>query len=50
MHGFMVVLANRNRDRTNQGSNFLGGIFSNRGKVGAPIQLRRESQAQHLKR
>ena len=36
--------------RTNQGSNFLGGTFSNRDNVTAQIQLRRESQPQHLKR
>ena len=36
--------------RTNQGSNFLGGSLSNRMNVRAPIQFRRESQHQHLKR
>ena len=36
--------------RTNQGSNFLGGSFSNRDNVRAPIQFRGESQPQHLKR
>ena len=36
--------------RTNQGSNFLRGSFSNRDNVRAPIQFRRESQPQHLKR
>ena len=35
--------------RMNQGSNFLGGSFSNRDNVRAPIQFRRESQPQHLK-
>ena len=35
--------------RTNQGSNFLGGSFSNRHNLRAPIQFRRESQLQHLK-
>ena len=30
--------------RTNQGSNFLGGSFSNRDNVRAPIQFRREHQ------
>ena len=30
----------------NQGSNFLGGTFSNRG--GAPVQFRRDSQHQDL--
>ena len=33
---------------TNQGSNFLGGSLSNT-DVRTPIQLRRESQSQHLK-
>ena len=35
--------------RTNGGSNFFGGSFSNRDTVRAPIQFRRESQPQHLK-
>ena len=35
--------------RTNQGSNFLGGSFSNRDNARAQIQFRRESQPQHLK-
>ena len=34
----------------NQGSNFLVGSFSNKDNVRAPIQFRRESQPQHLKR
>ena len=36
--------------RTNQGSNFLGGSFSNRDNVRTPIQFRRESQSHHPKR
>ena len=36
--------------RMNQGFNFLGVSFSNRDKVRAPIQFRRESEPQHLKR
>ena len=36
--------------RTNQGSDFFGGSFSNRDNVRASIQFRRESQPQHLKR
>ena len=36
--------------RTNQGFNFLGGSFSNRDNVRAPIQFRMEIQPQHLKR
>ena len=35
--------------RANQGSNFLGGSFSNRDNVRAPIQCRRESQPIILK-
>ena len=35
--------------RTNQGPNFLGGNFSNRYHVRAPIQFRTESQPEHLK-
>ena len=37
-------------NRTNQGSNFLGGSFSSFSNVRAPILFRRESQPQHLKR
>ena len=36
--------------RTNQGSNFLGGSFSNIDNVRAPVQFRRENQPQHFKR
>ena len=36
--------------RMNQGSNFLGGSFSNRVNVRSLIQFRRESQPQHLKK
>ena len=36
--------------RTNQGSNFLGGSFSNRDNIRASIQFRREGQPQHLQR
>ena len=35
--------------RTNQSSHFLGGSFSDRDSVRAPIQLRRERNPQHLK-
>ena len=35
--------------RTNQGSNFLGGSFSNRDNVRAPIQFNRESQPRIFK-
>ena len=35
--------------RTNHGFNFLGGSFSNRDNVRAPIQFRRESQPSILK-
>ena len=36
--------------QTNQGSNFLGGGFSNRASLSAWIHFGRENQAQHLKR
>ena len=50
---FIEILSNlwRNKPhRTNQGSNFLRGSFSNRENVRAPIQFRRERQPQHLQR
>ena len=50
---FIEIQSNLRRKklhRTNQDSNFLGGSFSNRDNVRAPIQLRREIQPQHLKR
>ena len=41
-HGRFIEIQNNLRrkklHRTNQGSNFLGGSFSNRGNVRAPIQ------------
>ena len=43
-------LRRKKRHRTNQGSNFLGGSFSNRNNVRASIQFGRERQPQHLKR
>ena len=36
--------------RTSQDTNLLGGSFSNRDNVRAPIQFRRESQLEHPKR
>ena len=42
-------LWNKKVHRTNQGSNFLGGSFSNKDNVRDPIQLRIESQPQHRK-
>ena len=36
--------------KTNQSSTCLGGSFSNRNNVRAPIQFKRERQLQHLKR
>ena len=50
---FIEIQSNLRRKklhRMNQGSNFLGGRFSNRDNVRASIQIRRESQPQHLKR
>ena len=48
---FIEIQSNLRRKklrRTNLGSNFLGGNFSNRDNVRAPIQSRREGQPQHL--
>ena len=48
---FMKIQSNLGRkklNRTNQGSNFLGGSFSNRDTVRAPIQFGGESQPQYL--
>ena len=49
---FIEIQSNLRRKkfhRTNQGSNFLGGNFSNRNNVRAPIQFGREIQTQHFK-
>ena len=52
MYGrFLEIHSNLRRKklhRTNQGSNFLGGSFSNRDNVRAPIQFRRESQIRKI--
>ena len=42
-------LRRKNRHRANQGSNFLGGTFSNRDNERAPIQFRTESQSHTIK-
>ena len=50
---FIEMQSNLKRNklhRTNQGANFHGGSFSNRDNVRAPIQFRRKSQPQDLKR
>ena len=50
---FIKIKANLRRSalhRTNKGSNFLGGSFSHRDNVRAPILFRREGQPQHLKK
>ena len=50
---FIEIQSNLRRKKlngTNQGSNFLGGSFSNRQNVRTPIQFGRESHLQHLKR
>ena len=50
---FIELKSNLRRNtlhRTNQGSNFLGGGFSNIDNVRAPTQFKREEQPQHLKR
>ena len=53
-HGRFIELQSHLRrkelDIMNQGSNFLGDGFSNRGNVRAPIQYRRERQPQHFHR
>ena len=49
---FIKIQSNLRRKklhRMNQGSNFLGGSFSNRDNVRTPIQFRREGQPQLLK-
>ena len=54
LHGRFIEIQNNLRrkklHRTNQGSNFLRGSFSNRDNVKAQTQFRRESKPQHLKR
>ena len=45
-----INLRRKKLHRTNQGSNFDGGSFSNRDNVRAWIQFRKESQPQYLKR
>ena len=50
---FIEIESNPRRKKLytiNQGYNFLGGSFNNRDNVRVPIQFRRESQAQYLKR
>ena len=50
---FIEIQSNLRRKkchRTYQGSNFLGGSFSNGNNVRASIQFRRQSHGEHLKR
>ena len=50
---FKEITSNLRRDklrRMNQGSNFLGGSFSNIYNARAPVQFRRESQHPYFKR
>ena len=47
--GIQTNLRRKRLHRTNQGSNFLKGSFSNRDNARVTIQFRRESQPQHLK-
>ena len=55
MNGYMVDLEiqinlRRNKlHRTNKGSDFLRGSFSNRNNVRTPIQFRKEYRPKHLK-
>ena len=49
---FIEIKSNLRRGkfhRTNQGSNFLGGSFTNRDNIRTPFQFRRESQPSILK-
>ena len=49
---FIEIQSNLRRkklNRTNQGSNLLGGSFSKRDNIRAPIQFSEESQHQHFK-
>ena len=52
-HGKLIEIQSNLRkkklDRTNQGSNFFVGSFSNRDNIGASIKFTRESQPQYLK-
>ena len=48
---FIEIKSNLRRNklhRTNQGSNFVGFIFSSRDNIRAPVQFRRERQPQYL--
>ena len=52
-HRFIGIYNNLRRkkiNRTDQGSNFLGGSFSNRKNLKAPIQFRTGSEPKYLKR
>ena len=46
--GFVEIQSNLHR--MNEVGNFLGGSFSNRDNVRAPIEFRRENQSQHFKK
>ena len=48
-YGRFIEIQRKKYHRTNWSFNFLGGSFSNRDNVTAPIQFRR-GQSQHLKR
>ena len=51
VYGFIGIKSNvRKLLRTNQGSSFYGGTFSNKDNVRTPILFIRESQPQYLKR
>ena len=53
VYGRFIEIQSKHRTKklhtTNSGSHFLGGSFSNRDKVKAPIQFRREGQPIILK-
>ena len=50
LYRYSVTFSKSKRHRMNQNSSFLEGSFSNRDNFKVPIQLRKESQSQYLKR
>ena len=50
LYRYRVTFSKSKLHRMNQNSSFLEGSFSNRDNFKVPIQLRKESQSQYLKR
>ena len=50
LYGTLIQIQSNLRKKKLHRTNFLGGSFRSRDNVRAPIQFRRESQPQHLKR